>query len=112
MSNEILDQVEENKRPRACPTCGEVYPFGKFVRRFVLSFGFLKWKCVGCGAVLKCDFVKLQFFWFIGLMVCLGLVALASTQFDFGNNSMLFLLPYFPFVLVTMYYVKFEKAIY
>ena len=109
MNHEVLDEVQKNTKPRSCPDCGSVYPLGKFVRRFILSFGFLKWKCDGCGALLKCDFIKLQLFWFIGLVICLGLVALASTQLKLGDKSMLFLLPYFPFVLWTMYYVKFEK---
>ena len=109
MNNEVLDHIEENTKPRACPDCGQVYPFGKFVRRFILSFGFLRWTCSDCGEVLKCDFIKLQFFWFVGLVICLGLMAVVNSKFKFGEYSMLCLLPYFPFVLLTMYYMKFER---
>ena len=109
MSNDILDEAEKYTEPRTCPECGYQLPFRKFVLRFIMSYGFLKWSCPGCRVVLKSDFVKIQFWWLVGLLVFGVLFGVLAYYFDLGWLNIIFLLPFYIFVMLTLYYMKFEK---
>lgn len=110
MSNEILDEVEKYTGPRICPECGHQFPFGKFVRQYVMSYGGLsKWSCQGCGELIKCDFNKIQFLWLVSILPFGFLYSVLITYFDLGFLNFIFLTPFFAFVLLTLYYAKFEK---
>ncbi len=110
MHNDILDETEQYTGPRTCPECGYQFPLGKFVRRYVMSYGLSKWNCQNCGQAIQCDFIKLQFFWLLGLIPFGFLFGASLSYFDLDNSfSFFFLLPFFAFVLLTFYYVKFEK---
>lgn len=110
MSNDILDEVEKNTGPRTCPECGYQFPFGAFVIRYVMSYGLSKWSCQGCRELIKCDFIKIQIMWFVGLMISGVLFGVLTTYLDLGLLNIIFLIPGFAFVLLTLFYVKFEKC--
>ncbi|MEM8524869.1 MAG: hypothetical protein AAGG68_09505 [Bacteroidota bacterium] len=110
MSNNILDQVEDYIGPRTCPKCGHQFPFWKFVSRYVMSYGLSKWRCQSCGTLMKCDFIKLNFLWLLGLLPFGFLIGGLISYFGLGVHNLLFLIPFFAFVLLTFFYVKFEKV--
>ncbi|MEO0726283.1 MAG: hypothetical protein AAFZ63_17200, partial [Bacteroidota bacterium] len=93
MHHNILDEAEKHTGPRTCPNCGYQFPFGKFVRRYVVSFGLSKWKCHACREVIKCDFIKLQFYWLLALLPCGFLFGVLDGYFDLGLFNIVFLLP-------------------
>ncbi|MCF8243634.1 MAG: hypothetical protein K9J37_04470 [Saprospiraceae bacterium] len=109
MHNEILDIVEKNTGPRTCPACGHQYPFGVFVRRYVMSYGLSTWPCQGCRESIKCDFIKLQIMWLVGLVITGFVLGVLTAYFDWGLLNLILLIPYFAFVLLTLFYAKFEK---
>lgn len=110
MSNDILDEVEKYTGPRTCPECGHQFPFGQFVRQYVMSYGGLsKWACQGCRELIKCDFVKVQVFWLIGIVPFGFLFSVLISYFDLGFLNIIFSAPFFAFALLTLYYAKFEK---
>ncbi|MEL6720133.1 MAG: hypothetical protein AAFO82_19955 [Bacteroidota bacterium] len=109
MSNNILDQVEKYTGSRTCPECGYQLPFGRFVSRFVMSYGFLKWSCQNCGESIKFNFIKLQLLWFAGLVVFGGLMGGLMFYLDLKSFNFIYMLPYFVFVLLTLYYARFQK---
>lgn len=109
MSNDILDEVEKNTGPRTCPECGYQFPFEEFVRRYVMSYGLSKWPCKGCHKLIKCDFIKIQIMWLIGLLASGFLFGVMTSYFDLGLLNIIFLIPGFAFVLLTLFYAKFEK---
>lgn len=109
MREDILDEAEKYTGPRTCPKCGYQFPLGKFVRRYVMSYGLSKWPCYGCHEVIKCDFIKIQFYWLLGLLPFSFLFSVLITYADLGGGNVLYLIPFFAFVLLTFYYVKFEK---
>lgn len=109
MSNDILDEVEQYTGPRTCPKCGHQFPFGKFVSRYVMSYGLSKWPCHGCGETIECDFIKLQFYWLLGLLPFGFLFSVMIAYRDMGWLNIIYSIPFFAFVLLTLYYVKFEK---
>ncbi|MCG8332190.1 MAG: hypothetical protein MI974_31180 [Chitinophagales bacterium] len=110
MSNDILDEVEKYTGPRTCPECGYQFPLWKFVKRYVMSYGLSKWPCHSCGELIKCDFIKLQFFWLLGLLPSGFLFSVMISYFDLGVLNIIFLTPYFAFVLITFHYLTFEKG--
>ncbi|MEM6700346.1 MAG: hypothetical protein AAF599_18220, partial [Bacteroidota bacterium] len=85
-------------------------PFGKFVGRFVMSYGLSKWYCRSCGKSIRCDFIKIQFFWLLSLLPSGLLIGFLIHSFDWGWLNILFLIPSFAFVLLTLYYAKFEEV--
>jgi len=109
MSNDILDEVEKNTNPRTCPECGYQFPFGAFVTRYLMSYGLSKWSCHGCGELIKCDFIKIQMMWLVGLVIFGGLFGVFVFYLDLGLFNIIFLLPFFAFVWRTLFYAKFEK---
>ena len=109
MRNDILDEVEEYTGPRTCPECGYQFSFWAFVRRYVVSFGLSKWSCRGCGEFIKFDFIKIQFFWFLGLLPFGYLFSVLIFYFDLGLLNIIYATPFFAFVLLTLYHGKFEK---
>ena len=84
MSNDILDEIERNTGPRTCPECGHQFPFGDFVRRYVMSYGLSKWSCQGCHKLIKCDFIKVQIIWLVGLLISGVLFSVLTFYFDLG----------------------------
>ncbi len=109
MSNDILDEVEKYTGPRTCPECGHQIPFVKFVSRFALSYGLSQWHCHGCGALIKCEFIKIQTLWFVGMLVSGGLLFVLYPYFDF-DFLLIFLITNLIFIMLTFYYIKFEKG--
>ena len=109
MHNDILDEIEKHTGPRSCPDCGYQLPFGEFVRRYVLSYGLSKWPCQGCRVLLTCDYSKIQMISLLGLLVAGVLFGLSAFYFDLGLFNVVYMLPYFAFVLYLLFYVKFEK---
>ena len=110
MRPDILDEKIDETGPRTCPDCGYRFPFGVFVRRYGAAFGFSKWDCPRCGERLTYDFSKLQMWWFAGLVVTGVAYGFTSRYFDLGIFNLLYMLPYFGFMLVTLYYVEFERV--
>jgi hypothetical protein len=110
MRNDILDEVEKYTGPRTCPECGYQYPLWVFVRRYLMSFGLSKWPCYGCRQIIKCDFIKINFFWLLGLLPCGLLFSVSIYYLDLGWLNIIYLSPYFAFVLLTLYYAKFEVS--
>lgn len=109
MSNNILDEAEKYTGPRTCPECGHQFPFGDFVKRCVMSYGSSKWSCQACRTAIKCDLIKVQLFWLIGLLPFGFLFSVLRPYVDLGSFDFLLVVPFFAFVLSTLYYVKFEK---
>ena len=109
MSKDILDEAEKYTEPRTCPKCGYQFPFGKFVRRYVMGYGLSKWSCPKCHEVVKCDFIKIQMFWLAGLLVFGFLFSVLMPYVELGLLGITFLILFYVFVLLTFYYVKFEK---
>lgn len=110
MSKDILDEVEKYTGPRTCPECGHQFPFREFVRQYAMSYGGVsKWVCPGCRELIKCDFIKIQFFWLVALVPCGFLFSVLVSSFDLGMLNIIYVIPYFAFVLLTFFYVKFEK---
>jgi len=109
MNNDILDEFEKHTGPRTCPECGFQFPFGKFVRRFVMSYGLSKWSCQGCRELIKCDFIKIQMMWLIGILVNGILFGVVISYSNLGLFNIIFLIPFFAFVLRTLFYAQFEK---
>lgn len=110
MSNNILDQVEKYTGPRICPECGHQFPFWDFVRRYVMSYGLSKWHCHSCRTLIKCDFIKINFFWLLALVPFGLLFGVLISYVDLGIFNILFAIPFFAFVLLTFFYAKFEKV--
>lgn len=110
MSNDILDEVEKNTGPRTCPECGHQFPFWEFVKRYVMSYGLSKWHCHGCRELIKCDYIKIQIIWLFGLLVSGSLFGFLHSYFDWGFFNIIFVIPSFAFVFLTLFYVKFEKC--
>ena len=109
MREDILDS-EEHTGPRTCPNCGHQFPFGDFVRQYAMSYGGLtKWVCHGCRRLITCDYNRLQMFWLIALVPAGILFALLISYIDLDWLNMFFTLPFFGFVLMTLYYAKFER---
>jgi len=109
MRNEILDEAEKYYGPRTCPECGHQFPFGLFVRRFIMSYGLSNWPCHNCHELLKCDFIKVYFYWLLGLLPFGFLFSLLMDHFDLGFFNIIFVAPFFLFYLSVLYYVKFER---
>ena len=109
MNQDILDEREKYTGPRTCPECGHQFPFWKFVRRTVMSYGLSKWSCQGCNEVIKCDLIKLQLFWFLGLLPFGFLFSVMISYLDLGLFNVIYMIPFFAFVLITFYYVQFER---
>ncbi|MEL6835375.1 MAG: hypothetical protein AAFP77_20410 [Bacteroidota bacterium] len=110
MPNEILDEIEQHTGPRTCPVCGHQFPLGAFVRRYIRSYGLSKWNCQACQTPIKCDFIKVQFYWLLGLVPCGLLFSVLVAYLDLGLFNMIYLIPFFAFVLLTLYHVNFEQA--
>lgn len=110
MHNNILDEAEKYTGPRTCPVCGHQFPLGDFVRRYVMSYGLSKWHCQGCRELIQCDFIKIQFFWLLGLIPFSGLFGVLVYNSDLGLLNIIYVIPFFTFVILTFYYVKFEKC--
>lgn len=110
MSNKILDEAETHTGPRTCPNCGYQFPFREFVRLYVMSYGLSEWSCQDCGELIKCDFIKLQIMWLVGILLSAVLVGALTAYFDFDLFNIFFLVPYFAFMLLTLYYAKFERS--
>ena len=108
MSNNILD-FEKNTGPRTCPECGYQFPFGEFVKRFVMSYGLSKWSCQGCRELIKCDSINIQIMLLIGLLISGVLFGVLTSYYDLGLLNIIFLIPGFAVVILTFFYVKFEK---
>lgn len=109
MRNDILDEVEKNTGPRTCPECGYQFPFEEFVKRYVMSYGLSKWSCQDCRELIKCDFIKIQIMSLVGLLISGVLFGVLTFYFDLGLLNIIFLVPGFALVLLTFFYVKFEK---
>lgn len=109
MSNEILDEAEKYTGPRTCPECGYQLPYWEFVRRYVISKGLPRWSCRGCQELIECDFIKIQMMSSVGLLISGVLFAVFISFFDWGAFNIIFLIPSFAFVLLTLFYAKFEK---
>jgi ribosomal protein S27AE len=109
MRKNILDEADQLTGPRTCPECGHRFPLGVFMVRFVMSFGLSRWACQGCGTLLKCDFVKIQSIWFVGMLLIWGLGGLLVYYYDPNFFLPIFLLVNFAFIFITLYFVKFEK---
>lgn len=109
MSNNILD-FEKNMGPRTCPACGFQFPFGDFVRRFVMSFGLSKWPCQGCRKLIKCDFIKVQMIWLVGQLVSGVLFGVLMPYFDLVLLIIILLIANFAFIFQTLFYAKFERC--
>jgi hypothetical protein len=109
MSNDILDEVEKYTGHRICPECGHQFPFRKFVSRYIMSYGLSKWACQGCRELIKCDFIKLQIIWFAGLVIFSFSFGLLNAYFDLGLLNIFILIAYLAFILLTLFYAKFEK---
>lgn len=110
MPPDILDEPIDKTGPRTCPHCGHRFPFNSFARRYGTAFGYSRWDCPRCGTRLTYDFSKLQLWWFVGIALTGVLYGFTSAYFDLGIFNLLYMLPYFGFVLVTLYYVKFERV--
>lgn len=109
MNNEILDEAEKYTGPRICPECGYQFPFGIFARWFIMSYGLSKWSCRGCGELLKYDSIKIQMLWLVVMLVAGVLIGVLIPYFDLILLIIIFLIPSLVFILMTLFYVKFEK---
>lgn len=107
--NNILDEIEKYTGPRTCPECGYQFPFKEFVRKYVMSLGLSRWSCKSCRVTLKCDFVKIQILWLVGLVVSGILCGVLSAYFNLTLLNIIFVVLSFAFMLLTLYYLKFEK---
>lgn len=108
--DEELEKEDKYSGSRTCPECGYQFPYGKFVRQYAMSYGGVsKWTCRGCGELITCDFVKIQFFWLAGLLFFGFLFAILTLYVDLGSWNVIFLIPFFAFVFGTFYYVKFQR---
>ena len=74
-----------------------------------MSYGSLRWACRGCREVLKCDFIKIQTIWLVGLLVSAVLFSFLTSYFGWGLFQVIYLIANFVFFLFTLFYVKFEK---
>ena len=110
MRPDILDEQIDRIGPRTCPDCGYRFPFREFAKRYGAAFGYSKWACPRCGERLTYDFSKLQMWWFVGLVVTGVAYGVTARYFDLGIFNLLYMLPYFGFILVTLYYVEFERV--
>jgi len=113
MNEDILDKKEKHLGLRTCPECGHQFPFGRFVKRYlmlyIMSYGPSKWTCHSCRVLIKCDFIKVQIMWLIGFLILVAILGVLSSHFGLGLLSIIFFLFYFAFVLLTLFYVRFEK---
>ncbi len=109
MHHNILDEPEKETNPRTCPACGFQFPFWTFVRKYAMAFGFSRWSCQSCGEQLKCDYIKMQVWWLLGLVPCALLMGISLSYFDLGAWNIIFVFPFYAFVLLTLYYAKFER---
>ncbi len=110
MSNDILDEIEKFTGPRTCPECGYQFPFWEFVRRFVMSKGLSEWHCQSCGELIKCDYILIQILWMVGLLVSGILFGVLLPYIGLALLNIIILILNFAFVLLTLFYVKFEKS--
>jgi len=109
MSNNVLDEVEKHTGPRTCPNCGYQFPFREFVRLYVMGYGLSQWTCQDCGESVKCDFVRVQIVWLIGILLTGVLFGIVNSYINLGNFNIIFIILYFAFALRTLFYVEFEK---
>lgn len=109
MSNNILDEVEKHTGPRTCPECGHQFPFEKFVKIFIMSYGLSKWPCHGCREIIKCNFMVIQMVWFVGSLIYGVLLGVFTHYFGLDVINIIYLIPFLAFTLLTLYYAKFEK---
>ena len=109
MNNNILDEAEKHTGPRTCPECGHQFPFWEFVSRYLRSYGLSKWLCQNCREPLECDFIKIQVYWLLGLIPFGFMFVYLMSNADLGSLNFIYLIPFFAFVLFTLYYAKFTK---
>ena len=109
MNNNILDEAQQYTGPRTCPSCGYQFPFWKFIRRYVRSYGLSTWACHRCTQPIKCDFIKIQFFWLLGLLPSGIVFSISAMYFGTGFLNVIFLMPFLGWIAYTFYYAKFEK---
>ena len=74
-----------------------------------MSYGLSKWMCQGCRELIKCDFIKIQMMWLIGVLIFGALFGVLISYFGLGLINVIFLVPYFAFILVTLFYAEFKK---
>ena len=109
MSKEILDESEKHTGPRTCPNCGHQFPFRHFMRLYVMGYGLSNWACHGCGEQIKCDFVRVQIIWLLGILSTGILCGISNSYIDLGLFNIVFVILYFAFALWILFNVKFEK---
>jgi len=109
MNKNILDETEKHTGPRICPNCGHQFPFRKFVRLYVMGYGLSKWACHGCGEVIKCDFVRVQIIWLVGILTTGILCGILNSYIYLGLFNIIFVMLYFAFALRVLFNVKFER---
>ena len=74
-----------------------------------MSFGLSTWPCYSCKRLISCDFIKVQFYWLLGLVPFGLFFGVMLTYFELdGILNLLYAVPFLGFVLATLYYVKFE----
>lgn len=106
--NDILDEAERFNGPRTCPGCGFQLPFKKLMGRYVMTYGSSTWSCQSCGEFVKCDFIKIQFLWLIGLVPFGFLFGVLMSNYDLGLFNVIFGFPFFAYAFLTFYFAKFE----
>lgn len=110
MSREILDDSIKYPGPRTCPECGFQFPFGEFVRRYMMAIGLSKWSCQGCRKLIKCDFIKIQILSLVGLTISGVLFGILLPYFNSVLLGIFSLILSCAFVSLAFYYTKFEMV--
>lgn len=109
MRNNILDEAEKYTTPRTCPNCGHEYPLRTLVKRYIMSYGLSKWACPNCDTLIKCDFIRIQMIWFVGILLTGVLCGVLNAYFDLGLLNIIFVILYFAFALWVLSQAKFER---
>ncbi len=109
MKKQILDEDIEYTGYRTCPKCAHQFPFFAFFKRYLMSYGLSKWTCQKCGQLIKCDFIKIQMIWLVGLLFSGGLFYILMPYLELSLLNIVVIILYLCFVLSTLFYAKFEK---
>ena len=108
-NDNILDVVDKNTGPRTCPECGYQFSLLLFVKRYIMKFGFPKWTCPNCQKFIKYNYTKSNLIGAIAFIVCIFLFQGLQSKFGLDLPILVFLIPYFFFVLVQLNFDRFEK---
>ena len=107
--DDILDAVDKKTGSRTCPECGYQFHLFLFVKRYVMKFGFSKWKCPSCQKSIKYNYTKSNLIGAVGFIICVFGFQILPARFGMDLPNFSFLIPYFVFLLVQLNFDKLEK---